>query len=126
MLVRAEGQALAMDGDGAEGLRADLYDEIVSEAVARRIAALDPHRRQATLEGVDPAEVPTRVGEIIGGWAQEPVAVVENEGRVAAALLLAAEVGAFTVSGASDVRPEHRLSPPLQRLIAVEPLAPHR
>jgi superfamily II DNA or RNA helicase len=114
-----------MEGQGADRLPPGLYDTILDQALAARIGELHARRLRAQLDDVEPAELPDRLAEVIGGWAREVVAAVPAAGRPDAALALAASVlDALALGHGLEDEAGRRLAPPLQRLVAVEALAP--
>jgi hypothetical protein len=119
------GQNQRMDGQGADELQPGLYDTVLSQALVARIAKLDARRLRAQLDDVEPAELPERMAEVIGGWAREVVAAVPVAERPDAALALAAGVlDALAFGPGLEDEAGLRLLPPLQRLVAIEALAP--
>ena len=114
-----------MEGGRTEDLRPGLYDTILSEALARRVDALDPSRLQARLADTDPAEVPDRVAEVVADWVRAALAAEPTDRRVEAAAELARTVlGAIASSGELDNVGERRLTSTLRRLLAIEATAP--
>lgn len=114
-----------MEGDAADTLRPGLYDTIVSQALADQISGLDARRWRADLAKVDPAELPDRIAEIVAGWVRDVVAAASTADRRDTAAALSTAVADLLVEhdGAVD-GPGSRLDPELQRLLAVEALAP--
>lgn len=114
-----------MEGDGADDLEPGLYDTVLSQALADQISGLDARRLRAQLAEVEPAELPDRIAEIIAGWARDVVAAATTADRHDTAVALATEVLDLLIErhGAQG-RSGARLAPNLQRLLAVEALAP--
>lgn len=111
--------------DGANTWQPGLYDTLVDEALAERLGRLGLHRLRADLAAIDPAEVPDRIGEVIGRWATEAIAAAPAADRAAAALALSdAFIDALVGDPNLVLGPGHRLKAPLERLLAVEPLSP--
>ncbi|MDH5239088.1 MAG: phospholipase D-like domain-containing protein, partial [Acidimicrobiia bacterium] len=114
-----------MVGEGADDLRPGLYDTVLSQALADQLSGLDVKRLRAQLAEVEAAELPDRVAEIIAGWARDVVAAASTADRHDTAVALATEVldlfiDRYGIEGGSG----SRLAPGLQRLLAIEALAP--
>ncbi|MEO6630012.1 MAG: hypothetical protein ABIP03_15760 [Aquihabitans sp.] len=74
---------------------------------------------------MEPAELPNRIAEIIAGWARSVVAAASTADRHATAVALAAEVLDLLVDRYGiEEGSGSRLATSLQRLLAVEALAP--
>jgi len=114
-----------------------LYDRLIDGLLADSLGELNAGlagRLHSTIVQVDPAELPDRVGELIGGWAQEVLASLKDEHRAETAVLLSravlAAVQAMTdLSGDKKSQPvaldtRRGISEPIHRLIAVEHLDP--
>ena len=102
-----------------------LYDQLIDEFLNERLDALTAQRLIADIQDVDPAELPDRLGEVIGRWAHDALAAVGSERRPEAAI----EIAGAVLRGISGLEPEslhagRALVSPLQRLTAVETLAP--
>jgi superfamily II DNA or RNA helicase/HKD family nuclease len=109
----------------ADDLQPGLYDTVLTEALAARVAGLDGRRLRAQLDDIDPAELPDRIAEIVGGWIREAVAALPSAERSADAAALASDVLDLLIQGrGADVKPDRRLASSLERLVAVEALAP--
>ena len=114
-----------MEGSESDELRQGLYDIILSDALATRVADLGATHLRAQLDAVDPAELPDRIGEIIGRWAHGAVSAAPTDKRAEMALALTADfLDALIATSAISAGPEYRLASALQRLVAVEPISP--
>jgi HKD family nuclease len=110
---------------GAEELQPGLYDTVLSQALVDKIGSLDARRLRARLDEVDPAELPDRIAEIVGGLVRDVVAATPTAERRSSALAVAADVCDVLIERHREVAgAERRLDPSLQRLLAVEALAP--
>jgi hypothetical protein len=61
-----------VEGGESDELRQGLYDIILSDALATRVADLGATHLRAQLDAVDPAELPDRIGEIIVSVCDQP------------------------------------------------------
>ncbi len=114
-----------MGTTGADDLQAGLYDTLLSEALVERVGDLGARRLRARLDDVDPAELPDRIAEVVGEWAREAVAAAPTADRIEAAVAVASAVlETLTASQHLGDAVDRRLTSSLQRLIAVESLAP--
>ena len=102
-----------------------LYDELVDELMNDRLSGLAAGRLAAEIDGVDPAELPDRIGELVGRWARQTLASVGADRRAAVALGLS-QVVLDTMSGLQPdaIGPGQALVAPVRRLAAIEKLAP--
>lgn len=106
-------------------LEPGLYDQLIDELLRRRLDGLATERLRADLQAVDPAELPDRVGEVLGRWVSDTLASVGADDRPDAALHLSQAV----LSAINKVQPdalqaERMLAAPIERLAAVERLTP--
>ncbi|MEX0768855.1 MAG: DUF3427 domain-containing protein [Microthrixaceae bacterium] len=114
-----------------------LYDRLIDGLLADSLRELDADRAgrlRSTIEQVDPAELPDRVGELIGGWAKEVVASVGPKDRAQTAVRLSQAVLAAVQavhespgeqkSRAVALDDRRGITEPVNRLIAVEHLDP--
>jgi superfamily II DNA or RNA helicase/HKD family nuclease len=101
-----------------------LYDELVTELLQQRLAGLRARRLGAAVDGVEPAELPERVAELAGRWVRQAIAAVGSDQRAEVAVGLADSL--LEAIGRIDtaVAGGQRLAEPVERLAAVEPLAP--
>lgn len=114
-----------MVSEGRGDLQPGLYDTLVSQALADQLGDLDVKRLRAKLAEVEPAELPDRIAEIIAEWTRDVVAAVPTKDRHDRALVLATEVLDLLIDHFGiDEGAGSRLMPSLQRLLAVEVLAP--
>jgi superfamily II DNA or RNA helicase/HKD family nuclease len=114
-----------MEGDGEEDLQPGLYDIVLNQALVEQIGGLEARRLRAQLAEIEPAELPDRMGEILAGWARDVVAAAPTADRHATAIALATEVLDLLIERhGAEVGSGSRLAPNLQRLLAVEALAP--
>ncbi|MDH4118429.1 MAG: DUF3427 domain-containing protein [Acidimicrobiia bacterium] len=102
-----------------------LYDQLIDELLSERLGALAHQRLAADIHDVDPAELPDRLGEVLGRWAHDALAAVGSDKRAEAALELSQSVLAAIARHHPDaVAPDRALVAPVQRLAAIEKLAP--
>jgi superfamily II DNA or RNA helicase len=114
-----------MEEAGADDLQPGLYDTVLSQVLADHIRDLDARRLRAQLAEVEPAELPDRIAEVIAGWARGVVAAASSAERHDTAVALASGVLDLLVERhGTAVDDRSQLAPGLQRLLAVEPLAP--
>ena len=99
-----------------------LYDQLIDRLLNARLEVLREHRLRADIREVDAAEIPDRVGEVIGRWVRDTVAGVDIENRADAAAKLSIAV----LETMSSIRAERQLLSPLRRLTAVEPVLSYR
>jgi superfamily II DNA or RNA helicase len=108
-------------GEYVEGL----YDQLIDELFGASADDLAMRSLRAAVESVDPAEISDRLGEVVGRWAAEALATVGTEERAAAAVRLSAavlrEIGRLHPDA---VDPARRTADPVQRLAAIERVAP--
>jgi superfamily II DNA or RNA helicase/HKD family nuclease len=102
-----------------------LYDQLIDVRLDARLHELAAHRLQAAFAKVDAAELPDRVGEVVGRWVGDALRTVTDEERTRAAIELAAGVlEAIAAQRPDSVDEGQRLAEPLRRLTAVERLGP--
>ncbi len=102
-----------------------LYDQLVDEFFDASADGLSERRLQAVIESVEPAEMADRMGEIVGRWAADALSTVSTEDRQAATVNLSAALLAEINRLHPDaVDPTRRTTDPVQRLTAIERLAP--
>ena len=90
-----------------------------------RLDELKEHRFLPIVGAVDPAELPDRVGEVVGHWIRETLAAVSVEERPDAAVAISTAVlEAIAGLRPAAINPERRLTDPIRHLTAVERLAP--
>ena len=102
-----------------------LYDILLDQNLRERLSSLVNNRLVPGIDIVDPAEIPDRVGEIIGVWAKRILAAQPSGNRVEVASTLSAAL--LTVLG--DLYPEPpqaklAISQEVLRLTAIEPMNP--
>lgn len=103
-----------------------LYREIVNQALADQLSSIDSKLLLATVESLDTAELPNRVGEVISGWVSTSLADVSEADRAAVAHSLAASILA-TINDVIDSAPlqlQDTLDAPLRELAAIEEYDP--
>jgi superfamily II DNA or RNA helicase len=102
-----------------------LYDQLIDELLSERLDALAQQRLVADIQDVDPAELPDRIGEVIGRWAHDSLVAVGSDKRAEAAIELSQSVLAAIAGLQPEAGPADRaLVAPVQRLAAIERLAP--
>lgn len=114
-----------MDWDRVEDLQPGLYDTVLNQAIVDQIGTFDARRLQAQVDKIDTAEMADRIAEVVGGWVHDVVAAAPTAERTEVALALATDVLDLVVERHGyENGSRSRLSPALQRLLAVEVLAP--
>ncbi len=102
-----------------------LYDQLIDELMNDRLDALAARRLRAEIAAVDPAELPDRIGEVLGHWAHEALATVASDDRADAALQISEAVLKVIAQLQPDAIAQGRsLAAPVRRLTAIEELAP--
>ncbi len=102
-----------------------LYDQLIDGLLGERLNALTHQRLAADIQDVDPAELPDRLGEALGRWAHDALSAVGSDQRAEAAIELSkAVLGAIAGLQPDAVAPDRALLAPVQRLAAIEALAP--
>ena len=102
-----------------------LYDRLVDEWLQGQLPKLEARRLRASVEEVDAAEIPARVGEVVGEWVRSVLAGVGESDRLEAAVALTEAVLArLAEHGPDSLQPGSRLIDPVARLVAVEALSP--
>lgn len=113
-----------MEGEKTEALQPGLYDTVLDQTLAKQITELEARRLRAQLAEIEPAELPDRIAEIVAGWARDVVAAASSADRHDTAFALAANVLDLLVEHHGTDDAHARPEPGLQRLLAVEALAP--
>jgi superfamily II DNA or RNA helicase len=112
-------------GAGVSEYVEGLYDQLIDELFGASADALAAHRLQAAVESVDPAEMADRIGEVVGRWAAAALSTVGIDDRQAATLnLSAALLSEINRLHPDAVDPARQPTDPVQRLTAIERLAP--
>ena len=108
-----------------EDFEPGLYDQLIDELISERLNALARKRLTADIHDIDSAEMPDRLGEVLGRWAHDALAAVPAGQRAEAALALSRSARAAIAGLRTDaVAPDCTLIAPFQRLVAIEKLAP--
>lgn len=102
-----------------------LYDQLIDGLLSERLDALAAQRFVADIEVVDPAELPDRVGEVLGRWAHDAIAAAKSQDRAG----LATQISTAVLDAIAQLQPgvidQHQsLGAPISRLAAIERLAP--
>ncbi|MYA39661.1 MAG: DUF3427 domain-containing protein [Acidimicrobiia bacterium] len=113
-------------------LKPGLYDQLVDELLKTHLGALPAQRLCADVSTVDPGELPDRLREVLGEWVREALAAVPESERHHAAFDLSRAVHDAIIEFQAEALETGRMIPPsglggyskVQRLTAVEPLAP--
>jgi superfamily II DNA or RNA helicase len=102
-----------------------LYDRLVDVALRSGLDSLAARRLRAELLDVDAADVPDRVAEVVAGWVRSALAAVSADERAAHAVGITQAIGSLLAEAVpSSTLPGDELVAPIQRLAAVERLAP--
>ena len=99
-----------------------LYREIVDLARAGELENIDESRLRPTVDALDTAELPNRVGEVIAKWVATALTDVPDTSRAEAAIALAARIHG-TINEVIDDSPlqiHDTLDEPLRELAAIE------
>lgn len=108
-------------GEYVEGI----YDQLIDELFGATADALAARRLRAAIADVDPAEMASRIGEVVGQWATTALGTVRPDDRHAAATQLTAQLLAEINRLHPDtIAPGQQPTDPIQRLTAIERLAP--
>ncbi|MGQ7848524.1 DUF3427 domain-containing protein [Granulosicoccus sp. 3-233] len=113
--------------DGFTALPAEpgLYDQLIDEQLQAQLTELTQARLAPDIKQVDPAELPDRVGEIVGKWVSQTLASVTPDDRAAAAIVLSHSIiNALTPEKHDADASLSALADPVSRLLAVNPLSP--
>ncbi|REJ73530.1 MAG: DUF3427 domain-containing protein [Acidobacteria bacterium] len=106
-------------------LQPGLYDTLVDELLRGQLDDLTAQRLKAALQDVDAAELPDRVADVVAAWVRRAVASASEKKREGAALAISSAVlDAIHALEPAAASRQQRLGEPIQRLAAVEPLAP--
>ena len=102
-----------------------IYDQLVDARLAARTDGLAEQLLHAVFAKVDDAELPDRVGEVVGRWVRDALRDVTDRERAQVAVDLAAAVlGTIAEHRPGSLDDGVRLTEPLRRLTAVEPVGP--
>lgn len=113
--------------DGFTPLPAEpgLYDQLIDQQLHEQLTELAQARLAPDIKQVDPAELPDRVGELVGQWVSRSLASVKPDERAAAAIALSqAIIDALTHDEAGAESSLSSLADPVSRLLAVNHLSP--
>ena len=113
--------------DGFTPLPAEpgLYDQLIDQQLHEQLTELAQARLTPDIKQVDPAELPDRVGELVGQWVSRSLASVTPDERAAAAIALSqAIIDALTHDEAGAESSLSSLADPVSRLLAVNHLSP--
>lgn len=114
------------DSNGSESKAVGLYRQIVNQALVEDLSAIDPKKLRATVESLDEAEIPTRVGEAISHWVSLALTDVPADSKPKVAHALAARVLEVIQEEVHyDALDQHDLlDQPLRELLAIESFDP--
>ena len=106
-------------------LQTGLYDQLIDQPLSQQLSALTKDRLSADIKTVADAEVPDRVGELIGSWITHTLASVTPDDRAAAAIHISETViDALHHARPSDASSMSPLTDPVSRLTAIQKLSP--
>jgi len=106
-------------------IKTGLYDQLIDQQLQVQLNDLEQERLKAEIKEVDPAELPNRVGELVGKWISRTLASVKDDERNSAAIGITQAV--LNVLGQSEPdlkQTESPLTDPIKRLLAVNQLSP--
>lgn len=83
-----ERSAVGAQSRDLEQLEPGVYDALIDQLLRDRLDGLAERRLKETVEKVDPADLPDRVGEVLGQWAREALSSASTEKRPDVALAL--------------------------------------
>lgn len=102
-----------------------LYDQLIDQQLHDQLVELAQWRLSADIKEVDSAELPDRVGELVGKWVSRTLASVASEERAKAAITLSeAVIDALMHDDVDAESPSSSLADPVSRLLAVNQLSP--
>ena len=114
-----------LDGFGKPTYTPGLYDQLIDQHNFIQLTELTRERLQAEIKEVDPAELPDRVGELVGSWVSKALISVATEERASAAidisLALIETLSQIEAEASAVISP---LAQPISRLLAVNQLSP--
>lgn len=113
------------DGFNKASFEPGLYDQLIDQLLNDQLSALGRQRLYAEIKHVDPAELPDRVGELVGRWITRSLASVTTDERTSAAIKLSQAV--IDTLGRVELETVATISPlrdPVRRLLAVKRLSP--
>jgi len=106
-------------------LEPGLYDELIDGLLAEQIDTLAARRLVADVSGIEAADLPDRVGELLGHLASGAIAAAKEADRADAALRISAAVlDVISQTQPNVAVPATGLTTPLSRLTAIERLDP--
>ena len=106
-------------------LKPGLYDALVDQLMKSGLDGLEEKRLRPIIEAVDTAELPDRVAEVLGQWVREALKSTPTQERADKAVELARNaLGAIRNVRESALESERQLTEPIERLAAIEHLAP--
>ena len=102
-----------------------LYDTLLDQNLREQLSSIASNRLLPEVESVDPAEIPDRVGEVIGIWAKRILASQPSGNRVEVASRLSrALLAVLTDLFPNPPQSELIIGQDVRRLSAVEPMNP--
>jgi len=112
-------------GGRVADLEPGLYDKLIDSRLDARLDALEHDRLAAEIQGVEPAELADRVGEVLGGWARDAIAVANDHDRAELAIELSSAL-METIDRVQPLAAEdgREITSPPRRLTAIERLDP--
>jgi len=102
-----------------------LYDQLIDELLDERLDELGHQRLAADTQAVEGAELPDRLGEVLGRWVHDALLTVGPDKRAEAAI----ELSKAVLTAIGELQPDAleaggALVTPMKRLTAIEKLAP--
>ena len=102
-----------------------LYDTLLDEDLRKQMESVLAHRLIPEIGSVDAAEIPDRVGEIVGLWARHILAAQPSSDRVE----VASQISRALLTVLKDLYPDYRqaelaIGQEVNRLTAVQPRGP--
>jgi len=114
-----------VDGFSKASVEPGLYDQLIDRRLFDLLKELEQERLSADIKEVDTAELPDRVGELVGRWISQALASIKPDDRTTAAINLSEVIiNALTQTELEACSSISGLTDPVSRLLAVNRLSP--